>query len=66
MIAYQDDILAEVRENRTQLLEQHGGLAGLRQYQRAERPQLEKAGWQFIDIETVRAMNKSRCLIDTL
>jgi hypothetical protein len=66
MITYKDEILAEVRENRAQLLEQHGGLAGLRQYQREERPRLEKAGCQFVDIETVRAMNNSQRLIDAL
>ena len=47
--------IAEVRHNREQLLEQHGGIDGLHQHMDAERQKLEKQGWQFITADEVMA-----------
>ena len=47
--------IAEVRHNREQLLEKHGGIDGLHQHMQEERLKLEKQGWQFITANEVMA-----------
>jgi len=51
MNGYQDEIVAEVRHNREKLLEIYGGIKGLQDYMKEERPQLEKDGWRFVSVE---------------
>jgi hypothetical protein len=51
------DIIAEVRQNREQLLEKYGGIDGYLKHLAEERPQLEKEGWKFISIDEVRSRN---------
>ena len=51
--------IVEVRHNREQLLEQHGGIDGLHQHMESERQKLEKQGWQFITADEVRAKKQN-------
>jgi hypothetical protein len=51
------DIIAEVRQNREQLLKKYGGIDGYLQHLAEERPQLEKDGWKFVSIDEVRSRN---------
>jgi hypothetical protein len=51
MNLFEDDIVAEVRRNRIALLEEHGGIEGLRTYMSEERPRLEREGWVFVDLD---------------
>jgi hypothetical protein len=52
---YHDEIVAEVRHNRTKLLEMYGGIEGLHKHMDEERPRLEKEGWKFISAEEFAA-----------
>jgi hypothetical protein len=45
------DLIDEVRKNRELLLAKHGGIEGLHEYMKAQRPELEKQGWKFITLE---------------
>jgi hypothetical protein len=47
MIYYEDDIVAEVRRNREELLEEHGGIEGYLKYLKEQRPKHEMQGWKF-------------------
>jgi hypothetical protein len=47
MIYYEDDIVAEVRRNREELLEDHGGIEGYLKYLKEQRPKLEMQGWKI-------------------
>ena len=58
-------ILMEVRENKAKLLEKYGGIDGLLKHLEAERPRLEKEGWQFADIEKVRQSNYRRQIAES-
>jgi len=57
MKGYHDEIVTEVRHNREKLLEIHGGMKGLRDYMKKERPQLEKEGWRFVSAEEFGRLN---------
>jgi hypothetical protein len=46
---YKDEVVAEVRRHREELLEEYGGIEGLRKHQKAERPLLEQQGWFFVE-----------------
>ena len=47
MTYYEDDIVAEVRRNREELLLEHGGIEGYLKYLDEQRPILESQGWKF-------------------
>jgi len=57
MKGYHDEIVAEIRHNREKLLEMHGGIKGLQDYMKKERPQLEKEGWNFVSAEDFGRLN---------
>jgi len=44
---YDTDLVAEVRRNREEMLEERGGYEGYTQYLAEQRPNLEAAGWYF-------------------
>ena len=49
------DPVAEVRRNRELLLEMYGGIEGLHEHMKQERPKLEKLGWKFVTVEEILA-----------
>jgi hypothetical protein len=49
MKIWYDEIVASVRKNREELLEQFDGIEGLHKHMEEERPLLEKEGWVFIE-----------------
>jgi hypothetical protein len=51
MRGIRDEIIAEVRKNRAELLEKYGGIDGLHKHMDEERPRLEKEGWHFVTDE---------------
>jgi hypothetical protein len=55
----ENNLIAEVRNNREQLLVKYGGIDGLHRHMDAERPNLEKQGWQFVSVEEVLEKNRS-------
>jgi hypothetical protein len=55
-----NDPVAEVRRNREALLEQYGGIDGLRKHMDEERPELEKQGWKFMSVEDILARKRER------
>jgi len=55
MVNIDSDPVAEVRRNRTMLLEKYGGIDGLHEHMEEERPKLEKLGWKFVSVEEVLA-----------
>ncbi|GHS90250.1 hypothetical protein FACS1894139_08230 [Planctomycetales bacterium] len=55
-----EDFIRAIRRNKAALLEEHGGLDGLRKYQAEERPLLEAQGWKFVSPEEVAARNNRR------
>jgi hypothetical protein len=56
MKGFYDPIIAEVRQNRKNLLEMYGGIEGLHKHQDEERPELEKEGWRFATPEEISAL----------
>ena len=50
MNVFEDEIVAEVRKHRAELLEEYGGIEGYLKHLEADRPRLEREGWQFVDI----------------
>jgi hypothetical protein len=57
MTKYFDEILTEVRRNKAALLEEHGGLEGYLKYLDEKRPQWERVGWVFADLDKVIKAN---------
>jgi hypothetical protein len=57
---YHDEIVLEVRCNRTKLLEMYGGIEGLHKHMEEERPRLEKEGWKFVPAEEFGKRNNER------
>jgi hypothetical protein len=57
---YYDEIVAEVRRNRTKLLEMYGGIEGLHKHMEEERPRLEKEGWKFVSAEDFGKRNNEK------
>jgi hypothetical protein len=53
MNEFYDDIIAEVRRNKAELLEKYGGIDGLHKHMDEERPRLEKEGWHFATDEEI-------------
>jgi hypothetical protein len=47
MTYYEDDIVAEVRHNREELLLEHGGIEGYLKYLQAQRRRWEALGFKF-------------------
>ena len=54
------DPVIEVRGARKELLEEHGGIDGLRDYMKKQRPILEAQGWKFVSADEVFAMNRAQ------
>jgi hypothetical protein len=52
MTYYEDDIVAEVRHNREELLLEHGGIEGCLKYFKEQRPMLESQGWKIASPKT--------------
>ena len=50
-----EDFIAGVRKNKADLLEEYGGIDGLRKHMDDERSLLEKQGWKFTTLEEVLA-----------
>lgn len=46
---WDDEIMAEVRQNKANLLARYGGIDGLLRHLDDERPNLELEGWKFVD-----------------
>jgi hypothetical protein len=56
---WDDEIMAEVRQNKARLFEMYGGVEGLHKHMDEERPRLEKEGWKFISAgEFVNSKNR--------
>jgi hypothetical protein len=53
MNVFEDEIVAEVRKHRAELLEEYGGIEGYLKHIKADRPRLEREGWQFVDISDI-------------
>ena len=53
---WDDEIMAEVRQNKAHLLEKYGGIEGLHKHMEEDRPRLEKEGWRFLAPEEVEAI----------
>jgi hypothetical protein len=51
MTIFEDEIVAEVRKHRTELLEEYGGIEGYLKHLEADRPRLEREGWQFVNMD---------------
>jgi hypothetical protein len=62
MKGYQDEIVAEIRQNRAELLKIYSGIEGLHKHMDEERPRLEKEGWKFISAEEFGKRNKQSTL----
>jgi hypothetical protein len=57
---WDDEIMKEVRERKAHVLEKFGGWDGLNRHIDAERPQREKEGWKYANVEDVRKQNIHR------
>ncbi|MCL2411867.1 MAG: hypothetical protein FWC97_09525 [Treponema sp.] len=66
MTGYKDEIITEVRENKAKLIEMYGGYSGFLKHLDEERPRLEEAGWEILNIEEVRTKNMRRQLREDL
>jgi hypothetical protein len=66
--AYPDDdeIMAEVRQQKAELLQEYGGMNGLLKHMDEERPRLEMEGWHFVNSEEVRNQNLQRQIVSSL
>jgi hypothetical protein len=63
---WDDEVMAEVRERKAQLLEMYGGIEGLHRHMDEERPLLEKEGWKFLDPTEFREKNLRRQMVEDL
>jgi hypothetical protein len=59
---YEDEVVAEVRRNREELLAEYGGIEGLHKHMEEERPILEAQGWKFVSTEEVAARKLNHCV----
>jgi hypothetical protein len=50
MNVFEDEIVAEVRRRRSELLEEYGGIEGYLKHIETDRLRLEREGWRFADI----------------
>jgi hypothetical protein len=48
---WDDEIMAECRQRKAELLEEHGGSEGLSKYLDERRPYWEAQGWHFVTPE---------------
>jgi hypothetical protein len=55
MALYNDDVVAEVRQTRAQLLAEYGGMKGYLNHLAAEIPRWQRDGWEFTTIEETLA-----------
>jgi hypothetical protein len=53
MNVFEDEIVAEVRKHRTELLEEYGGIEGYLKHITADRPRWEHEGWQFVEMSEI-------------
>jgi hypothetical protein len=59
---YKDEIVAEVRQHRQELLEEYGGIDGYLRHQEVDRSRLEKEGWIFITPEEIIAKRHAEAI----
>jgi hypothetical protein len=52
---YKDDIVAEVRKSRKELLEEHGGIEGYLKYLQSQHSRWEAEGFRSVGFEEVYA-----------
>jgi hypothetical protein len=57
---WDDEIMADCRRRKAQLIEMYGGIEGLHKHMDEERPRLEKDGWNFVDADEFRERNRRR------
>jgi type IV secretory pathway VirD2 relaxase len=57
-----DEILEDVHSRKAQVVKEAGGWNEYLKYLEALRPQIEKDGWVFADMENVRKQNLQRHL----
>jgi hypothetical protein len=55
MSDYEEDIVAEVRRHREELLKEHGGIEGYLQYLKERRPYWESQGFKLTMPEEVHS-----------
>jgi hypothetical protein len=48
---WDDEIMAECRQRKAELLEEYGGWDGYLKHQEEDRPRLEAEGWHFVTPE---------------
>jgi hypothetical protein len=48
---FEDEIVAEVRRHRAELLEEYGTIEAYHKHLEEDRPRLEREGWKFVDID---------------
>jgi hypothetical protein len=53
MNVFEDDIVAEVRRHRSELLEEYGGIEAYLKHIEMDRPRLEREGWRFAGREEI-------------
>jgi hypothetical protein len=56
MKGFYDNILAEVRKNKEEVLKKYGGIDGLHKHMDEDRPRLEKEGWHFATDEELASL----------
>jgi hypothetical protein len=54
MKRYKDDIVAEVRRHREELLEEHGGIEGYLKYLKTQHSRWEAEGFKSVTPEEIR------------
>jgi hypothetical protein len=65
MRGIRDEIIAEVRRNRAELLEKYGGIDGLHKHMEEDRPRLEREGWRFVTDEELAELQHRHDKIKT-
>jgi len=52
---YKDDIIAEVRKNREELLEEHGGIEEYLKYLQSQHSRWEAEGFRHVGLKEIQA-----------
>jgi hypothetical protein len=52
---YKDNIVAEVRKSREELLEEHGGIEGYLKYLQSQNSRWEAEGFKSVSLEEIQA-----------
>jgi len=60
MKEYLDEIVAEVRKNREELLAEHGGIEAYLKYLDEQRPKMEAMGFKYATKEELEALKSKK------